>query len=110
MRHGVFGGWNQVWQRCTSLLLLAAASALAPLVQAADDALLMGVFPRRNFAETAKFFTPMADYLAERLGRKVTLVTARNFETFGQALSEKRYDIVHYNAYHYIRSAQNYEV
>jgi phosphonate transport system substrate-binding protein len=79
-------------------------------VQAAQDPLTMGVFPRRNSAETAKLFAPMAAYLGERLGRKVTLVTSKNFEAFWEAVSEKRYDIVHYNQYHYIRSAQSYQV
>ena len=70
----------------------------------------MGVFPRRNFAETAKLFSPMADHLSERLGRKVNLVTSKNFDSFWKAVSERRYDIVHYNQYHYIRSAQDYQV
>jgi phosphonate transport system substrate-binding protein len=70
----------------------------------------MGVFPRRNAAETTRLFTPMADYLAQQLGRKVNLVTARDFESFWQGVTARRYDIVHYNQYHYIRSAQNYQV
>jgi phosphonate transport system substrate-binding protein len=93
-----------------SFLLLLAAAMFAPGFCAADDALRMGVFPRRNFPETARLFTPMADYLGERLGRKVTLVTSRNFGAFWKALSEEQYDIVHYNQYHYIRSAQTYQV
>jgi phosphonate transport system substrate-binding protein len=88
---------------------LIAAAVVAPGVQAADE-LIMGVFPRRNAAETTKLFTPMADYLGQQLGRKVQLVTARDFEAFWQGVTERRYDIVHYNQYHYIRSAQNYQV
>lgn len=70
----------------------------------------MGVFPRRNAAETTKMFTPMADYLGEQAGRPVKLVTARDFESFWQGVMEQRYDIVHYNQFHYIRSAQHYHV
>ena len=70
----------------------------------------MGVFPRRNAAETTRLFKPMADYLGEQLGRKVNLVTAKDFESFWLGVTERRYDVVHYNQYHYIRSAQNYEV
>jgi phosphonate transport system substrate-binding protein len=70
----------------------------------------MGVFPRRNATETTKLFTPLADYLSEQLGRKVTLVTAKDFESFWQGVKEQRYDIVHYNQYHYIRSARTYHV
>ena len=86
-----------------SLLWLFAAATWAPVIQAAEDTLIMGVFPRRNSAETAKLFTPMAEYLGERLGRKVTLVTSKNFSSFSKAVSEQRYDIVHYNQYQYIR-------
>ena len=93
-----------------SLLLVVASVIFAPVIYAADDVLRMGIFPRRNFPETARLFTPMADYLGERLGRKVTLVTSRNFGAFWKALSEEQYDIVHYNQYHYIRSAQTYQV
>ncbi len=70
----------------------------------------MGVFPRRNAAETTRMFTPIADYLGEQLARKVKVVTARDFESFWQGVTERRYDIVHYNQYHYIRSAQHYQV
>jgi len=52
----------------------------------------------------------MADYLGERIGRKVQLGTAKNFEVFWNGVAERRYDIVHYNQYHYIRSARAYEV
>jgi phosphonate transport system substrate-binding protein len=96
--------------RMVSLLLLLAAATWAPVIQAADDPLIMGVFPRRNAAETAKLFTPMAVYLGEQLGREVKLVTSRNFDSFWTAVKEQRYDIVHYNQYHYIRSAKTYKV
>ena len=91
-------------------LLGAMATAVAPAVNAAEEALTMGVFPRRNSAETAKAFTPMVDYLGERLGRKVKLITAKNFDSFWSSVRERRYDIVHFNQFHYIRSAQNYQV
>jgi phosphonate transport system substrate-binding protein len=93
-------------RRFPLVLLLAVAAA----AQAAEDPLTMGVFPRRNSADTARLFAPMAAYLGERLGRKVTLVTSKNFDAFWEAVREKRYDIVHYNQYHYIRSAQSYQV
>ena len=102
--------WFRRWRRISLLLALIAISAFAPIVQAAEDPLVMGVFPRRNAAETTRMFTPLADYLGEQVGRPVKLVTARDFESFWQGVMERRYDIVHYNQYHYIRSAQNYQV
>ncbi len=101
-----------LWNRGKVLLIIWAVvtAALAPVVQSADDSLTMGVFPRRSSAETAKAFTPMADYLGERLGRKVKVVTSKNFDSFWEAVTHQRFDIVHYNQYHYIRSAQHYQV
>jgi phosphonate transport system substrate-binding protein len=92
------------------LLWLIAAAALAPVAQAAEDPLVLGVFPRRNAAETTRMFKPMADHLGEQLGREVSVVTTRDFDSFWKGVAEQRYDIVHYNQYHYIRSAQSYQV
>ena len=96
--------------RMLALLVLIVTVTLPSVLRAADDPLLMGVFPRRNAAETGKAFAPMAAYLGERLGRKVRLITTKNFESFWKDVTEQRYDIVHYNQYHYIRSAQTYQV
>jgi phosphonate transport system substrate-binding protein len=102
--------WFYIKKRIVPLLAFIAITAAAPVIQAADDPLVMGVFPRRNSAETAKLFTPMANHLGERLGREVKLVTSKNFASFWKEVTEGRYDIVHYNQYQYIRSAQIYRV
>lgn len=98
------------WRRAVGLLCLSAMVLVTPVTEAAEDPLVLGVFPRRNASETTRLFTPMANYLGERLGRKVQLVTARDFESFWKGVAEQRYDIVHYNQYHYIRSAHSYQV
>jgi phosphonate transport system substrate-binding protein len=110
VKGGQYAGTTHRDQRWLAILFWLLAAALPSLGHAAEDALTMGVFPRRNFAETSRLFTPMADYLSERLGRKVNLVTSKNFEAFSKAVTERRYDIVHYNQYHYINSAQTYDV
>ena len=94
----------------TIIIPLLLLGAFPPAACAEEDALVLGVFPRRNATETVRMFTPMASHLAEQLGRKVTVMTARDFEAFWQGVNGKRYDIVHYNQYHYIRSAQSYQV
>lgn len=104
------GDGNRRWSRIATLFLLIGTVILAPAVQAAEDPLVMGVFPRRNAAETTRMFQPMADHLGEQLGRRVSLVTAKDFDSFWKGVVEQRYDIVHYNQYHYIRSAHSYEV
>jgi phosphonate transport system substrate-binding protein len=83
---------------------------LAPAGYAAEEALVMGVFPRHNATDTTTMYTPLADHLSKRLGRKVSLVTSRDFDSFWRGVTEQRYDIVHYNQYHYVHSAQAYTV
>jgi phosphonate transport system substrate-binding protein len=82
-----------------------------PCAYAAEKNLVLGIFPRYNATEAATMYWPLADYLSQRLeGTKVTVVTAKDFDTFWKGVEEQRYDIVHFNPYHYIRSAQNYRV
>lgn len=90
------------------IALFFAAVTAAPAL--AQDALVMGVFPRRQATETTTMYRPLADYLSQHLGRRVTLVTSKDFESFWQGVLSQRYDIVHYNQYHYVRSAQDYTV
>ncbi len=73
-------------------------------VYAKEKALIVGVFPRRNATVTHKLFKPMIKYLSAKLGREVRLVTTKNFKTFWQGVKAKKYDVVHYNQYHYIIS------
>ena len=100
--------FSKMW-RAVALIGLFSVTAL-PVARAQDGALIMGVFPRRNAAETTRVFTPMVQYLSQQLGREVKLVTAKDFESFWQGVTEQRYDIVHYNQYHYIRSSHRYQV
>jgi phosphonate transport system substrate-binding protein len=55
-------------------------------------------------------YTPLAHHLSQKLGRKVALVTSKDFESFWRELSERKYDIVHFNQSHYTRSAHSYRV
>ena len=96
--------------RARSIAALWLLTLAAGLVEGAEDPLTLGVFPRNASAETARQFAPMAAYLSEHLGREVGLVTSKNFESFWKAISEQRYDIVHYNQYQFIRSARSYRV
>lgn len=66
--------------------------------------LVMGVFPRRPVAVTHKAFKPLAEKLSKELGEKVELVVAKDFKAFWKGVQEKKFDIVHYNQYHYVIS------
>jgi phosphonate transport system substrate-binding protein len=87
-----------------------AAAVLAPVVQAAADPLILGVFPRYKATETVTMFKPLVDHLSLQLGREIRLVTSKDFDSFWNGVTDQRYDIVHYNQYHYIRSARAYRV
>lgn len=103
---------NRIGRRMSlvRLLCLMSAPALAGAVLAAGDPLVLGVFPRFTASETTTRYTPIAEYLQERLGRKVVLVTSKDFPLFWHGIEEHRYDIVQYNQYHFIRSAKTYRV
>ena len=83
---------------------------MARVTHAAEDPLTLGVFPRNKATDTTTMYTPLANYLSERLGRQVILVTSKDFDSFWKAVTERRYDIVHYNQYHYTVSAESYRV
>lgn len=92
------------------VLLLMLALAAPRGVYAQQDPLVLGVFPRNKATETVTMYSPLAEHLSEKLGRKVTLVTAKDFDAFWKGVTDGRFDIVHYNQYHFTRSAQAYRV
>jgi phosphonate transport system substrate-binding protein len=95
--------------RIVSLICLVLTIVL-PVVRAADEPLILGIFPRFGTLETITRHSPLAEYLSERLGREVQLVTSKDFDSFWQGVTEQRFDIVHFNQYHYVRAAKTYEV
>jgi phosphonate transport system substrate-binding protein len=92
------------------MLLLVATAVTARQGWAAEEPLILGIFPRNKPADTVTMYTPLVEHLSERLGRKVILVTAKDFDAFWRGVTERRYDIVHFNQYHFARSAQWYKV
>ena len=101
--------WRRTVKRVAGMLGLVVMTT-TPVARGADGPLVMGVFPRLNASETTTRYTPLAEYVSEQLGRKVSLVTSKDFEAFWLGIEEQRYDIVQYNQYHYIRSAKAYQV
>jgi phosphonate transport system substrate-binding protein len=89
--------------------LLADALTLAPRA-ASEEPLLLGILPRRNPTLTTELFSPLVNYLSTSLGREIQLVTSRDFESFLQDVKDGRFDIVHYNQFHYVRSSAQYRV
>lgn len=96
--------------RIAPLICLLVAMALSPAARATDKPLVIGIFPRYNATETTTRYSPLSEYLQQRLGRKMVLETSKDFQSFWQGVEERRYDLVQYNQYHYIRSAKAYQV
>ena len=92
------------------LACLPLALMSAPRLHGAEEPLVMGIFPRNKPAETTTMYTPLANHLSERLGRKVILATTRDFDSFSREVQERRYDIVVYNQFQYIQSSKSYVV
>lgn len=88
----------------TLLAVCLVGAILLPPPVMADDSLVVGIFPRRNATDTMRMFTPLVEYLSSKLGRKVRLVTSKDFKSFWKGVLEQRYDIVHYNQLNYIQS------
>ena len=74
----------------------------APQAVSPDSrALVFGIFPRRSSKDTTRLFTPIAELLGKELGRKVILETTPDFKAFWRVMEQRRYDLVHFNQYHY---------
>ena len=75
---------------------------------AQEPPFVLGVFPRYNFQLTVESFTPLARHLGARIGRTVVIDTSSDFDAFWRGVVERRYDLVHYNQYHYLRSHRDF--
>jgi len=88
------------------LLLLLAGLHLVTGSTRADEApaLHLGVFPRHPAHDTQRMFEPLRAHLSERLGRPVILHMPVDYVSFWSAIEADRFDLVHYNQYHYVRA------
>lgn len=89
------------------MLCLAANITAGPQdggASASANTLRIGVFPRMAPDRMVELFRPLADWLGERLGRRVELESAPDLHAFWSRLKQGRYDLIHYNQYHYVKA------
>jgi phosphonate transport system substrate-binding protein len=79
-----------------------------PITYADPEELVVGVFPRRPALQTQQMFTPLVSRLGAQLGMATRLEVPPDFPAFWKAIREGRYDLVHYNQYHYVRSRKEF--
>lgn len=91
--------------RIESVVLAAILSF--PLL-AFGDPFVVGIFPRQGAMVVHKQFGALEKYLNVVLGREVVLETAKDFDTFWENVRTQRYDLVHYNQYHYVKSHREF--
>lgn len=100
--------YNRVRVRQTHAALLYAALAWclcgAASVQADQNVLLFGVFPRWNAAITVREYTPLVEELSRELGRTVRIETDKDFESFMRRTYGREFDIIHVNQLQYVRA------
>ncbi|HFD32162.1 MAG TPA: phosphate/phosphite/phosphonate ABC transporter substrate-binding protein [Gammaproteobacteria bacterium] len=68
---------------------------------------VVGIFPRRNKSVTRRLFNPLIRYLETKLNHRVILKTPATFSIFWEDVEDGKYDLVHFNQYHYIISKKN---
>ncbi|MCU7931710.1 MAG: PhnD/SsuA/transferrin family substrate-binding protein [Candidatus Thiodiazotropha sp. (ex Codakia rugifera)] len=86
------------------ILLILLTLTASFVTSAFADPLLIGIFPRRDAAVTARLFRPLSRYLEKNLQRPVALEMSPNYDVFLQRLEERRYDLVHFNQFEYINA------
>lgn len=85
--------------------LLVCSMVWWPFFSMAQQAeLVMGVFPRQGAQVAHQQYDATARYLSAVLERTVRLETAKSFDVFWNNVEQERYDLVHYNQYHYVKS------
>ncbi len=75
---------------------------------AQESSLNMAIFPRRIPQVTRKAFQPLANHLQSALKRPINLMTPATYKEFWAGVKQGKYDIVHYNQYHYIESNKKF--
>ncbi len=86
--------------------LLAQSQEISPATDEAKS-LVIGIFPRRDPALTVRLFKPLKNYLEQQTPYKFTLETSPDFDAFRKNLQQRRYDLVHFNQYHYVKAHDN---
>lgn len=102
MRHSVTG-WLRYAFACIAFFALD-----NPASGAADTPLILGIFPRFSATAVHEAHAPLADYLSRVLQREIKIETAKDLAAFWLAVTQQRYDIVHYNQLNYIESHDKY--
>ncbi len=90
-------------RRSLAVLLLAAASVMSTLPCTASAEIRFGLLPRLSATELTTMFTPLADFLTQEAGEKVTIVIPRDFDAFKAAVKAGQVDMGFANPLVYVQ-------
>ena len=91
-----------------ALLLLVSGYSQLIFAYSDDNPITIGLFPRRNAVKTISNFKPLEIYLSKKLKRKVILQVSKDFPSFWARVEQGKFDLVHYNQYHYMVSHKKF--
>lgn len=90
-------------------LLMTARQAVCAVGPEADRPLRLGLLPYLSSQKLIATYAPLANFLEQRLGRKILLVTAPDFASYFRRSTQGRYDI-YFTAPHFAAYAEmNYQ-
>lgn len=92
---------NKTWSCIVMIMLLSFFVALASPDTASAE-LRLGILPRLSAMEMAAMFNPLAEYLAQETGEKVSLVIPKDFAAFQEAFRAGQMDIAFSNPVIYV--------
>lgn len=90
------------------LLRACAGFFLLTSVQPAAADLVLGLHPFKPPAKLIEAFSPLANYLSEKLGERVTLVIARDYQSHIDAAGQNKIDIAYFGPVAYIKLHDSY--
>jgi phosphonate transport system substrate-binding protein len=95
---------NHSCLRALLFIVFALFATATPANDGDEPTLTLGVFPRQNPIQTARMFNGLAEHLGRELKMKVVLDTPKDFASFWEKVSQRKYDLVHLNQYHYVKA------
>jgi len=84
------------------ILMVVMALALSVSALMADDELVMGIIPAENPDMMVKQYTPMVNWLSQKMGRKIKIITATDYTGVVEAMRAKKVDIAWFGPFSYV--------
>lgn len=93
-------------QKHVMIVCIGVAMLTTPLFANAD--LILGVHPFKPPAKLIESFTPLANYLSEKLGEPVTLRVSKDYQEHADAFGRNELDIAYFGPTLYVKMKETY--